>query len=97
MAKRQLMQRKEIAMKTFAVALAVLGLAATAAQADKLVDPSDHGDRDEGSVVVQAEYTVEVPAGTIHSSEDLVNENLTASELVRVTLIPSSGVIDTGQ
>ena len=97
MATRKLIQRKGIAMKTFAVALAVLGLTVSAVQADTFADPSGHGNRDDAPVPLQAEHTVEVPAGRIYSSADLANENLSPSELVTVTLIPSSGAIDNGK
>lgn len=84
-------------MKTFAIALTVLGLAVASGQADTFRDRLDHERQEDDFVVAQGASTVEVPAGTVMAAEDLINEHLSARDLVRVTVIPSTGVIDTGQ
>lgn len=84
-------------MKTFAIALSALSLAAGVAHADTFRQEIDSQRRHGGAVSVQAEHIVQVPAGTILSARDLVNGPLSANDLVSVTLFPSTGVIDTGK
>lgn len=85
-------------MKTFTFALTIAGLAAGAAQATSFRDAMDRErELDRRPVSVVAQQTIQVPAGDILSIADLQNENLSASDLVTVTSIPSTGVIDTGK
>ena len=84
-------------MKSIAIALAVFGLANGAAHADSFRDQMDRQRQNDGIAHVAAGQSAQVPAGRILSAGDLVNGNLSPSELVTVTLIPSSGVIDTGK
>ena len=84
-------------MKSIAIALAVIGLANGAAHADSFRDQMDRQRQNDGIAHVAAGQSALVPAGRILSAGDLVNGNLSPSELVTVTLIPSSGVIDTGK
>lgn len=81
-------------MKKITIALAALGLAAGAAQADSFRDQIDRERRDAGPVSVRAEHTVQIPAGKIYSTADLANTRVKPTDLLTVTSIPSSGKID---
>lgn len=84
-------------MKTLALALSALSLAAGVAQADGFRQEIDSQRRHGNPVSVQAEHTARVPAGSILSNKDLVNGPLSADDMVSVTVFPSTGVIDTGK
>ena len=60
-------------------------------------DQMDRQRQNDGIAHVAAGQSALVPAGRILSAVDLVNGNLSPSELVTIALIPSSGVIDTGK
>lgn len=81
-------------MKTVLNAVAAISLIAVAgtANANAFRDAMDR--HDNHRVTAVAEQTVRVPAGSVLSSRDLVNENLSADDLISVTSIPSTGVID---
>ena len=84
-------------MKSIAIALTVLGLANGAAHADSFRDQMDRQRQDDGIARVVAGQTVQVPADRILSARDLANGNLSSGDLLTVTLIPSSGQIDSGK
>lgn len=84
-------------MKTFALALSVLSLAAGVAQADTFRQELDTQRQHGNAVSVQAENSVQVPARVILSNRDLVNGPLSANDVVTVTSFPSTGVIDNGK
>lgn len=79
-------------MKKIAFALTALGLAAGVAQADSFRETMDR--HDNAPVFATADQTVELPAGRVYGSKDLVNMNLSPNDKVTVTRFPSSGVID---
>lgn len=80
-------------MKTFALALAAMGIAAGAAQADAYLDSMTNNHN--GPVFAGGVHaTVEVPAGAVLSPKELNSENLSASDSVSVTYFPSTGAVD---
>lgn len=79
-------------MKRFAFAAAILGIAAGAAQANDFRASMDKADYDQ--IFAVAEHTVQRRADKVLSAGDLANSPLSADDLVTVTRIPSSGVID---
>lgn len=76
-------------MKTIAYALTALALVTGAAQASSS-GPIGGGNRDAQTVA-----TVEVPAGSVMTSRELVEAGLTADDLVSVTKVGApAGTVD---